>query len=115
MEPKIENLDEYRASRYETSQQLIERIALRIYQGDAADLAKGINEVEVVIEFNRATAAHALAEILRAKLRQDGYVVMSSIDFAEEEFLTGELTDYGPDNVRQLASASQETTTPDAA
>lgn len=96
-EKQITNIAEYRTARYINSDRLVDRIAFRIYQGDAGQLARGINELELVMEFNRATAVHAFAELMRRKLMDDGYVVISDIDEAEGDFLADELAD-----VRQL-------------
>jgi hypothetical protein len=98
---EINNIEDYRLRRYETSQDLADRIAFRIYQGDAGELAQGINEMNVLVEFNRATAVHAFAELLRRKLMGDGYVVISDIDDAENGFFEDEVLDYG-DNVRMF-------------
>jgi len=89
----ITNIAEYRLRRYAASDHLIDRIAFRIYQGDAGQLARGINELDLVIEFNRATAVHAFAELLRRKLMEDGYIVISDIDHVEGEFLADDNCD----------------------
>lgn len=64
-----------------------ETVGLSIYQGSSNELIHGIAAIELTIEAQRAKSARGLAVALRRKLSEDGYIVVSDIDDALEDFL----------------------------
>lgn len=64
-----------------------ETVGLSIYQGSSNELIHGIAAIELTIEGQRANAARGLAVALRKKLAAEGYIVVSDIDDALEDFL----------------------------
>lgn len=67
-----------------------ESVAFRIHQGGTGELMNGIAAIELTIESRRADAARTLAFILGQKLKLEGYIVVSDIDDALENFLENE-------------------------
>lgn len=68
-----------------------EAVGLSIYQGSSNELMHGITAIELTIEARRADAARMLAFVLSQKLRLEGYIVITDIDDALEEFLESEV------------------------
>lgn len=68
-----------------------EHVALSIYSGSTKELIDGICSIELTIEAKRANAARGLALALRNKLLVEGYLVISDIDHALEDFLEAEV------------------------
>lgn len=64
-----------------------ETVGLSIYQGSSNELIHGIAAIELTIEAQRAKSARGLAVALRRKLSEEGYIVVSDIDDALEDFL----------------------------
>lgn len=68
-----------------------ETVGMSIYQGSTDELLNGIAAIELTIEARRASAARSIALILTKKLALEGYIVVSDIDDALEDFLEAEL------------------------
>lgn len=68
-----------------------EMISLSIYHGSTDELIDGIAAIDLTIEAKRADAARSLAFVLSQKLKLDGYIVVSDIDEALEDFLESEV------------------------
>lgn len=68
-----------------------EQIAWSIYTGDAGTLGRSIERLELVIELKRSKAVEGFKHLLRRKLEQDGYLVVSDLDHIAEEWHEGEL------------------------
>lgn len=69
----------------------VERIAFDIYSGDASSLARQMVRLELVMERDRSRSIGAFAEMLKLKLKQDGYIVVSDIEIAERAWHEGEM------------------------
>lgn len=73
-----------------------ERIAFDIYTGDAGTLASSMVKLELVIELREARAIQAFAALIRRKLTEDGYIVVSDIDECQAKYHEERL--LGPSN-----------------
>lgn len=56
------------------SESLVTSIALRLQSGET-DLERGVGEMMLVIDFNRAQVIAGLVKTLKEKFREDGYNV----------------------------------------
>jgi len=63
-----------------------ERVAFDIYSGDASDLSRQVVRLELVMGHDRSRAVDAFAALLRNKLLVEGYLVISDIDNAAEDW-----------------------------
>lgn len=68
-----------------------ERIAFQIYSGSAGDLAHSIVELELTMEFRKSRAVQAFADLVRAKLLEDGYIVLDDITKIERAWHESEV------------------------
>lgn len=70
-----------------------ERIAWRIHTASTSDFPTHLGELELYVDYERSMAAHGLAVLLRDKLMSDGYIIISDIDDAVNEFCEADLVD----------------------
>jgi hypothetical protein len=63
-----------------------EQIAFDIYTGDAGTLASSMVKLELVVELQRSKAVEGFKNLLRRKLAEDGYIVVSDIDRVAEDW-----------------------------
>lgn len=56
-----------------------ESLAFDIYTGDAGSLANSMVKLELVVELQRSKAVEGFAWLLRRKLSESGYLVVSDI------------------------------------
>lgn len=69
------------------SQDLTERVALRLWHREAISLEHGVGELRLLIDVQRSLGYMGLKKALIAKLELDGYICEDDIDNAINELL----------------------------
>lgn len=76
---------------------------LHIHDGGTIELFKGLGHMELIIEQQRAEAARTLADIIRVRYAEVGYINGDIIEASLHEFFTGEILPVENNGIHPLS------------